>query len=100
MKPVDLYCHVCKKHTPHQHLVATYATRCTICHTQTSQLERSHVENLHYQAPDGTDAIVVENTPEAVTFYIPTGEHKGYYYYNKHTKEQSVKRIQGKIDGQ
>lgn len=41
-------------------------------------------------APDGTAAIVVENTPDKVTFYIPSGEHQGYYHHNKHTGENSI----------
>lgn len=41
-------------------------------------------------APDGTAAIVVENTPDNVTFYIPTGEHQGYYHHDKHTGENRI----------
>lgn len=41
-------------------------------------------------APDGTAAIVVENNPDQVTFYIPTGEHQGYYHHDKRTGENRI----------
>lgn len=47
-------------------------------------------EKKELRAPDGTDAIVVSNTPDEVTFYIPTGEHQGYYHHDKHTGENRI----------
>lgn len=47
-------------------------------------------EQSKLTAPDGTAAIVVENTPDQVTFYIPTGEHQGYYHHDKHTGENRI----------
>jgi hypothetical protein len=84
-EPLQAYCAVCKQHTLHRFLVSSYADQCSVCYTQTSRLERTHTENLHYTAPDGVEATVVENTPITVTFYIPSGEHQGYYYYDKGT---------------
>jgi hypothetical protein len=67
-----------------------YATRCTICNCQTSSLERSHVETLRFAAPDGTEATVVENKPGRVVFYVPSGEHSGYYRYQKGTGKKEI----------
>lgn len=93
MPPSRLYCPVCGRHTPHVHHVDMYATRCLKCNTYTSQLERSHVENLSYSAPDGTAGQVVHNTPDRVTFYVAQGPHKGYYHYDKHTKQKTFAKI-------
>lgn len=92
MPPKKLYCKTCKKHTPHVHHVDMYATRCLKCNCYTSQLERTHVENLQYEAGD-TKGKVVENTPDSVTFYVEQGSDKGYYEYDKHTKQKQIRRI-------
>lgn len=76
----------------HVHEVDLYATRCLKCNTQTSQLERSHTENLSFKA-GVAEGKVVSNTPDKVTFYVDKGEHKGYYDYDKHTKEKGIRRI-------
>jgi hypothetical protein len=47
-------------------------------------------EKSQMTAPDGTAAIVVENTPDQVTFYIPSGEHQGYYHHDKRTGKNSI----------
>ena len=47
-------------------------------------------EAAQLTAPDGTAAIVVENTPDQVTFYIPTGPHQGYYHHDKNTGKNSI----------
>lgn len=88
-----LYCPVCKRHTPHESLVLQYASQCTICHCQTNQLMRNQAESIEdprLVAPDGTKAIVVENTPKAVTFYVPSGQHQGYYHHDKQTGQNSI----------
>jgi hypothetical protein len=90
MAEVTLYCASCGKHTAHVHMVSQYATRCTVCNSQTSQLERSHVENLAYTTPDGVAGRVVSNTPDQVTFYVDSGEHKGYYHYEKGSGKKQI----------
>jgi hypothetical protein len=47
-------------------------------------------EQSQMTAPDGTQAIVVENTPDNVTFYIPSGDHQGYYHHDKRTGENRI----------
>lgn len=71
-------------------MVQAYATICDVCHVHTSSLIRAQAEEHMFTAPDGTKAIVVENNPEAVTFYVPTGDHQGYYHHNKHTGENRI----------
>ena len=51
---------------------------------------RLQSEQFSFNAPDGTDAIVVDNTPEAVVFYVPRGDHQGYYHHNKRTGENRI----------
>jgi hypothetical protein len=86
-----LYCPNCKRHTPHSSLIAVYATQCSICNVLTNQLMRNQAESItNLAAPDGTKAIVVENNPENVVFYIPRGEHQGYYYHDKRTGENRI----------
>jgi hypothetical protein len=87
----SLYCPMCKTHTAHRNLVNQYATVCTICWCQTNQLMRLQAESFSYTAPDGTKATVVENTPDEVTFYVPSGEFAGYYLYNKTTKKREIR---------
>lgn len=70
-----------------------YATLCTICNTHTSSLMRQQAESHVYRAPDGTDAIVVEHTPNKVVYYIPVGEYAGYYEYDLHTQKKSVRAL-------
>ena len=88
-----LYCPQCQRHTPHERLVDIYATRCDVCNCQTNQLMRLLDEQYIFTAPDGTKAIVVENKPDSVTFYVADGEHQGYYHHNKLTGENRV--VQG-----
>jgi hypothetical protein len=52
---------------------------------------RLQAESFKYTAPDGTKATVVENTPDEVTFYIPSGEFAGYYLYNKTTQKREIR---------
>lgn len=88
-----LYCPTCKRHTPHESLVLQYASRCTVCNCQTSQLMRNQAESItgpKLTAPDGTAAIVVENNPKEVTFYVPSGDHQGYYHHDKLTGKNSI----------
>lgn len=84
------YCSNCQRHTPHQNIVDMYASICDICHSHTSQLIRNQAEQYQFTAPDGTKAIVVQNSPDTVTFYIPTGDHQGYYHHNKNTGENKI----------
>jgi hypothetical protein len=71
--------------------VQAYATACTVCGQWTNTLMRLQAEEVtKLTAPDGTAAIVVENTPDVVTFYIPTGEHQGYYHHDKRTGKNSI----------
>lgn len=69
-----------------------YATQCSNCHTITSTLMRVQAESAGegLRAPDGTEAIVVENNPKSVTFYIPSGSHQGYYHHDKQTGKNSI----------
>lgn len=90
-QPTLLYCSQCQRHTPHENIVQAYATACTVCGHWTNQLMRLQSEEAtKLTAPDGTAAIVVENTPDNVTFYIPTGEYQGYYHHDKHTGENRI----------
>jgi ribosomal protein L33 len=93
MNETKLYCPVCQKHTQHVPHVAMYASACTACHTYTSQLARNQAEAYTYEAPDGTMAQVVENNPDNVTFYIESGEYKGYYHYDKHTQNKWIDTV-------
>lgn len=43
-------------------------------------------------APDGSNAMVVENTPDEVTFFVERGEHRGYYTHNKHTGKKEIRQ--------
>ncbi len=54
---------------------------------------RVQSEQYSFTAPDGTEAIVVENTPEAVTFYVARGEHQGYYHHDKKTGKNSIAAV-------
>lgn len=92
MAGVLLYCPVCKRHTPHVSLPTMYASACSVCGTHTSSLIRAQAEaaGQGLTAPDGTKAIVVENDTKGVTFYVPTGEHQGYYHYDKQTGKYSI----------
>lgn len=56
----------------------------------TNQLMRLQSETNKFIAPDGTEAIVVENNPDATTFYVPGGEHQGYYHHDKRTGENRI----------
>jgi hypothetical protein len=87
-----LYCSFCMRHTPHVNLPTMYATACKICGTHTSSLIRSQAEAAapSLTAPDGTKAVVVENDTKTVTFYVPTGPHRGYYHYDKQTGKRSI----------
>lgn len=68
-----------------------YATACTVCGQWTNTLMRlQSEEQSQMTAPDGTAAIVVENTPDSVTFYVPSGEHQGYYHHDKRTGENRI----------
>jgi peptide methionine sulfoxide reductase MsrA len=51
---------------------------------------RNQAETYKFTAPDGNEAIVVENTPTNVTFYVAEGEHQGYYHYDKQTNKYSI----------
>lgn len=42
------------------------------------------------QAPDGTQAQVVENNPKKVVFFVSDGPHKGYYHYDKQRKTYAI----------
>jgi hypothetical protein len=52
------------------------------------RLQAEEVTSL--TAPDGTPAIITENTPKEVTFYIPSGPHQGYYHHDKQTGKNSI----------
>jgi len=92
MAGVLLYCATCKRHTPHVTLAAMYASACSICGAHTSTLMRmqSEAAGQGLRAPDGTEAIVVDNNTKEVTFYVSSGPHQGYYNYNKQTKKYSI----------
>lgn len=92
MLPTLLYCPQCERHTPHRNLPQMYATQCDNCHAITSTLMRLQAQEAgqNLQAPDGTQAIVVENNTKEVVFYVPTGPHQGYYHHNKQTGENSI----------
>lgn len=92
MNQSSLYCSTCQKHTPHVYNAAMYATCCSVCHSYTNQLERVHMAAIEEPlvAPDGTKAEVVENTPRKTVFYVPSGEHKGYYSYDKRSRQYSI----------
>lgn len=85
-----LYCPKCERHTPHHHIPNAYVTACTTCGTWTNQLMRNQAETNTFMAPDGIEAIVVDNNPDSVTFYIPAGEHQGYYHHDKHSGENRI----------
>jgi hypothetical protein len=87
-----LYCSICSRHTPHSNLTMMYATQCSICNSMTSSLMRAQAESnqVSMTAPDGTKAIVVENNTKSVTFYVPTGDHQGYYHHDKQTGKNSI----------
>jgi hypothetical protein len=51
---------------------------------------RLQSEQYSFKAPDGTDAIVVENDTKQVTFYVATGPHQGYYHHDKQTGKNSI----------
>lgn len=85
MSAPNLFCSKCGGHTPHTHLVNSYATMCQNCGNVTSQLERVHMESQQYTAPDGEPGVVVENNDRTVVFYIEKGEYAGYYVYDKAT---------------
>jgi hypothetical protein len=59
----------------------------------TNQLMRIQAEQYRFTAPDGTEAVVVENNPDAVTFYVGTGAHQGYYHHDKRTGQNQI--VQG-----
>lgn len=59
----------------------------------TNTLMRLQAEQYVYKAPDGIEAIVVENDPTTVVFYVPAGEYQGYYHYDKRTGEKRI--VQG-----
>jgi len=84
------YCVKCQRHTPHQTIVQAYASACTVCGQWTNQLMRLQAEQFTFNAPDGTEAIVVANDPESVTFYVPSGEHMGYYHHDKRTGKNRI----------
>lgn len=68
-----------------------YATACTICGQWTNTLMRLQAEEKReLTAPDGTEVIVVSNTPDEVTFHIPSGEHQGYYHHDKRTGKNRI----------
>lgn len=91
-KTKRLYCPTCGKHTPHVTITQLYATGCTICHTQTGQLERVHAATAAPQltAPDGAAGELVYNTPKVAVFYVAQGEHRGYYHYDKGRKTYTI----------
>jgi hypothetical protein len=43
--------------------------------------------------PDGTPAEIVENNPDSVTFYVASGEHAGYYHYDKQTQKRRIEAL-------
>lgn len=89
----SLYCFNCCRHTKHEPLTSMYADRCTICNIQTGRLERSHAASVPLPpTPDGVHAEVVHNTPNTVTFYVATGEHRGYYDYDKHKGTHEIRQ--------
>lgn len=51
---------------------------------------RLQAEANKLKAPDGTETIVVANTPDTVTFFVPEGEYKGYYHHDKRTGENRI----------
>jgi NADH:ubiquinone oxidoreductase subunit D len=85
-----LYCSNCQKHTEHENIAVMYASRCTVCNCQTNTLMRLQAEQHTLKAPDGNAAVVVENTPGKVTFFVEEGEHRGYYHHDKHTGQNSI----------
>lgn len=91
MQPTSKYCSNCGRHTDHVQLVNALATRCTVCNIQTGDIERLQLHGTpSLTAPDGTSAEVVQNTPKEVVFYVATGEHKGYYRYDKQRKTYQI----------
>lgn len=89
--PTSLYCSQCGKHTPHVEMVMAYATACIVCGTHTASIMRNQAEAIKLKAPDGTEAVTVYNEPDYVTFYVPSGVHKGYYDYDKHTGKKTIR---------
>lgn len=69
-----------------------YATRCTVCNCQTNTLMRLQagltLESL--KAPDGNRAVVVDNTPGKITFFVEKGQHRGYYHHDKYTGHNEI----------
>lgn len=51
---------------------------------------RMQAEQYKLTAPDGTEAIVVQNDTKQVTFYVPSGPHQGYYHHDKQTGNNSI----------
>lgn len=84
------YCSQCMKHTPHRDVVNMYSSLCTICNSLTSTFIRLQAEQHLFTAPDGTQATVVDNNPTTVTFYVASGQHKGYYHHDKLTGENRI----------
>lgn len=71
-----------------------YATQCEVCNCITNTLMRLQSEQAapSLVAPDGNAAQVVENTPDEVTFFVESGEHRGYYTHNKHTGKKEIRQ--------
>lgn len=92
MQIKKLYCANCRQHTDHVDLPDQYASACKTCGTHTSSLMRTQAREVaNLNAPDGTPAEIVENNPDSVTFYVPTGPHQGYYYHDKRTGANEIK---------
>lgn len=62
----------------------------------TGNIERTTASSMalrgsqQLRTPDGYLAEIVEYTPKMITFYVPDGPHKGYYRYNRQTRQKSV----------
>lgn len=67
-----------------------YSTQCIVCKSFTNTLMRAQAEHYKFNAPDGVEATVVENTPDSVTFFVPKGQYHGYYKHNKFTNRKEL----------
>jgi hypothetical protein len=79
----ELYCHTCQKHRLHNVLVDKYGHECVVCHTVSDQLGRMQTESNTFLTPEGSEAVLVENTPDRAVFSIDEGKEAGYYVYDK-----------------
>ena len=90
---VELYCSQCGKHTRHVRVPTMLATRCIECNAFTGNVERSLATSRSMKTlitPDGHRAEIVEYTPKMITFYVSEGPHKGYYHYDRQTRQKTV----------